>query len=99
MTTDYPEQFSRQMGMTHEEFMRTLPAAVSPLSVHAHPGGVVLRHPAGEIRIDLQPGPERRIAALRLPVLLVSFRFSGLDRAQRATFMERFDLAFHRGGG
>ena len=99
MTTDYPEQFSRQMGMTHKEFMRTLPAAVSPLSAHRRPGGGVVRHPAGEIRIGLQQEPERRIAALSLPVLLVSFRFSGLDRAQRATFMERFDLAFHRGGG
>lgn len=99
MTTAYPEHFSRQMGMTRREFMRTLPAAVAPLPSHAHPEGVFIEHPAGEIRIDLQEGPERRIAALSLPVLLVSFQFSGLNGDQRASFMERFDLSFHRGGG
>jgi len=99
MTAAYPEHFSRQMGMTRREFMRTLPAAVAPLPSHGHPEGVTIEHPAGEIRIGLQEGPERRIAALSLPVLLVNFQFSGLDEDQRASFMERFDLSFHRGGG
>jgi len=87
------------MGMTRREFMRTLPAAVAPLLSRTRPEGVVIEHPAGEIRIVLQEGPERRIAALSLPVLLVSFRFSGLSGDQRGAFMDRFDLSFHRGGG
>jgi hypothetical protein len=34
-----------------------------------------------------------------MPVLRVNFTFSGLDAAQRYTFMKRFDLYMQRGGG
>jgi hypothetical protein len=36
---------------------------------------------------------------MALPCLHVSFAFEGLDEAQRYTFMRRFDLYMHRGGG
>ena len=39
------------------------------------------------------------IALVRMPRLLVNFRFAGLDEAQRYAFMKRFDLYMHRGGG
>jgi hypothetical protein len=41
----------------------------------------------------------RVIGLVRIPVLRVSFRFAGLDDAQRYTFMQRFDLYMQRGGG
>lgn len=34
-----------------------------------------------------------------IPVLRVSFRFAGVDEAQRHAFMKRFDLCMQRGGG
>jgi hypothetical protein len=39
------------------------------------------------------------VALVRLPRLIVNFRFAGLDDAQRYTFMKRFDLYMQRGGG
>jgi hypothetical protein len=36
---------------------------------------------------------------VRMPRLLVSFRFAGLNDVQRHTFMQRFDLYMQRGGG
>jgi hypothetical protein len=34
-----------------------------------------------------------------MPRLLVNFRFAGLTDEERFTFMKRFDLYMHRGGG
>jgi hypothetical protein len=39
------------------------------------------------------------IALVRLPRLIVSFRFAGVTETQRHAFMKRFDLYMHRGGG
>jgi hypothetical protein len=39
------------------------------------------------------------IALLRMPRLLVAFRFQGLDADARYAFMKRFDLYMQRGGG
>ena len=93
-----PLRFTREMGVTREEFLRTLPAAVAPLPWELDGDRVLIHHPAGSIRITLFPRPPRRIAALRLPVLGVTFQFTVPSAARRA-FMTRFDLAFHRGGG
>jgi hypothetical protein len=40
-----------------------------------------------------------RDGLIRIPMLRVSFRFAGLDDAQRYAFMTRFDLYLQRGGG
>jgi hypothetical protein len=41
----------------------------------------------------------RVIALMRIPRLIVNFRFAGLDEQQRYRFMKRFDLYMQRGGG
>jgi hypothetical protein len=41
----------------------------------------------------------RVIGLVSLPVLRVTFRFAGVDEAQRYAFMTRFDLCMQRGGG
>jgi len=41
----------------------------------------------------------RTIALVRMPRLLVHFRFAGVDDATRYTFMKRFGLCMQRGGG
>ena len=93
------ESLSREMGLTHKEFMRTLPAAVAPLQYRVTQDLVTVTHPAGCIEIRLQPALERRLGAFRLPVIPMEFRFLGLDAEQRREFLERFDLHFQRGGG
>ena len=87
------------MGLTFSEFMRTLPAAIEPLTFHLEGRAITIVHPAGTIRIILHETADRRIASMRLPVTPVDFRFNGLEEASRKEFMDRFDLYFHRGGG
>jgi hypothetical protein len=55
----------------------------------------------GEVRLDIgvEPGPERRIALIRLPTLRVTFRFDGGTRAAQDALLARLDRAMHRGGG
>lgn len=55
----------------------------------------------GEVRldVDVEPGPERRIALIRLPTLRVTFRFDGGTRAAQEALLARLDRSMHRGGG
>jgi hypothetical protein len=59
---------------------------------------------AGSLRIasrtiDVAPGAERRIALVRLPTLIVTYRFTAGSRAAREALLTRLDRAMHRGGG
>ena len=94
-----PENFSREMGLTFTEFLRTLPAAIGPFNFHLEGQAITIVHPSGTILIVLHETGERRIASMRLPVTRVDFSFNGLEAVQRKAFMERFDLYYHRGGG
>ena len=51
------------------------------------------------MQIDLVEKPLRRIGSFALPVLGVTFRFTGLDDAARDDFLAWFDLYTRRGGG
>ena len=53
----------------------------------------------GALGLTWQVAEPRVVALVRLPRLIVNFRFAGLDDAQRYTFMKRFDLFMQRGGG
>lgn len=94
-----PEHFTREMGLSDREFMRTLPAAIAPLNFRLADKTISIDHPGGNVRIRLQEMPDRRIAAIRIPKTSVEFRFSGLSDVERLQFMHRFDLHFQRGGG
>jgi hypothetical protein len=87
------------MGLSHREFMRTLPAAIAPLKFQLDDKTISIDHPGGDVQIHLQEMPDRRIGAIKIPKTSVEFRFSGLSQDERAQFIHRFDLHFQRGGG
>jgi len=58
-----------------------------------------VRSAAGLVQIRIVEAAPRSLGLLRLPVLLVSMRFSGLPPAARAEFLRHFDLFTQRGGG
>lgn len=87
------------MGLTLNEFLRSLPAAVSPLTYQVEGRVITIDHPEGAVVISLGETRERRIASLRLPATPVEFQFDGLGEEARERFMGRFDQYFHRGGG
>ena len=95
-----PEQFQRDHGCTLAEWLRWLPGAVAGhgLSLPT-PDEAVVQIGPGELRLHWQVPPPRQIAGVRLPRLLVDYRFSGLDAEQRRQFLRYFDLYMQRGGG
>lgn len=92
--------FSRDMGLTHADFWRYLPAAVgtnrwkriSDTAVKVYIG-------SGRLLIDLGPEGERRIANIRLPRTEVKFLFHEVTPEEQTAFLTYFDLRFQRGGG
>jgi hypothetical protein len=94
-----PIRFSREMSITHKEFLRSLPPAVAPAPFTVSGRTVTIDDDGRSVRIDLSPERERRLGTLRLPVTVVEFTFQGYGRAEFDRFMQRFDRAFQRGGG
>lgn len=99
MQSWYPERFEREMGCTEEELLRWLPGALDGARLTLVPGRAQARFDSGELQLDWQPLPPRRIALLAMPRLAITFAFTGLDDAQRQRVMRRFDLYTQRGGG
>jgi hypothetical protein len=95
----YPAAFDREMGCTEAEWLGWLPAAIGAHPFQLTRAAVQVTLPDGALAIDWQAGPPRVIALLRMPRLLVTFRFQLLDDAARYVFMKRFDLYMQRGGG
>ncbi|MCW8882025.1 MAG: hypothetical protein OQL17_02340 [Sedimenticola sp.] len=94
-----PPMLSRDMGLTLEDFIRSLPSAIAPLTYQVEGRQFTIEHPNGSVVIALGETGERRIASLSLPVTPVDFQFNGLDETARSHFMQRFDRYFQRGGG
>ncbi len=93
------ECFERDMACTEADWLRWLPAAVVPLHWKLQSGAAGVRIDDGALGLTWQVAAPRVLGLISLPVLRVSFRFAGLDDAQRYTFMNRFDLYMQRGGG
>ena len=91
--------FSREMGLTHAEFFRTLPAAMGGQTYVVSESRVSVEDDDRRLTILLDSEGERRIALLRLPVTRVSFEFSGYTQQDIDVFMKRFERHFQRGGG
>jgi len=99
MQAHYAEVFERDMGCTEAEWLGWMPRAMREHAWHREGNQLVVAIGAGRLTITWLPLPERRIALLRMPRLLVRFVFEGLDAVQRQTFMKPFDLTIQRGGG
>jgi hypothetical protein len=89
---------TREVSATPSEYARGLrlafPVGLSggPLEFQVSDGGV-------KMEIALVVGPERRIALLRLPTLMVQIRFVSGDPVACERVLKHMDLAMRRGGG
>ena len=92
-------RFSRDMGITHSEFFRTLPAALAALPYTVQGHDVIINNNTQRLVITLSPESRRRLGALSLPTTQAHFTFSGHSPQDIDRFMARFDRAFQRGGG
>lgn len=92
-------QFSREMGLTHADFFRTLPAAMGELPYQVNGLQVVSQQANKLLNIQLGSQQQRRIALLSIPYVAIDFCFRGYQAAEVKAFMQRFDSYFQRGGG
>ncbi|WP_310312727.1 hypothetical protein [Hydrogenophaga palleronii] len=99
LQSNYAERFEREMGCTEAEWLGWLPAAMGDCVWRRDGQRATVEVPPGTLSLRWETCPPRVIALMRMPVLQVRFAFSGLDAAQRYTFMRRFDLYMQRGGG
>ena len=99
MQSSYTERFEREMGCTEAEWLRWLPNAIGDHFWKQQVQSAGVRIGDGALGLRWRVGEPRVIGLLRLPRLLVSFRFGGLEASQRYHFMKRFDLYMQRGGG
>lgn len=98
-TPESLEAFEREVGATLVEFERSLekaaPGAVTVLGA----GQFQVRCDNLVLTMNATPVAPRRIGLFVLPVLKVSYRFSGGDEAARKALLHHLDKAMQRGGG
>ncbi len=99
MQSFYPERFEREMACSEADWLRWLPAAVGNVHWKLQDSSAGVRIGDGALGLKWYAAAPRVIGLISLPVLKVSFRFAGVDAAQRHAFMTRFDLYMQRGGG
>ena len=99
MQSFYAEVFDRDMGCTEAEWLMWLPNAIGDNNWELQGQAAAVHIGDGALVLTWSVGAPRVIALMRMPRLLVSFRFAGLNEAQRYAFMKRFDLYMQRGGG
>lgn len=93
------QQRTREMAVSHADFMRLLPHAMPGFACTAH--GNRISAAAGQQRVEIKMGAEseRRIAMLRIPVTEVTLELHGFDTEQTQAFLQKFDMTYQRGGG
>jgi hypothetical protein len=92
------DDFEREISATPAEFAHGLRNAFAAAVV----GGPLHFEIVGDqasMRIELEPGPDREIALLRLPTLVARIRFTAGTQQARQAMLRRMDLAMQRGGG
>lgn len=89
----------REMGCTRAEFLRWLPGATRYAPMQLTADKAVVRAGEAMVEISFTEAPPRRIDRVSMPVLNVSFRFSGAGPVAYREFMLYFDLYTGRGGG
>ena len=98
--SDKADEFAidREMGCTRDEFLRWLPGATRYAPLQLTADKAVVRAGDATVEIWFTQAPPRRIARVSIPVLNVSFRFSGAGPVAYREFMAYFDLNTKRGG-
>ena len=94
-----PVSICKEMGCSYQEFFASLATLARALPCRVSDSGAVLEYDSGEVCISLGPEGERRLGSMIVPRTTVSLEFRDLSEEQRTVFLERFDLAFRRGGG
>lgn len=91
--------YEREMTITHKDFLRLLPKAISGLTFQRNGNQIDIVDADRSIRIKLSKESSRKIASLNLPVTKVRIELRDFSQSQSVIFISRFDLAYQKGGG
>ncbi|MCB1928438.1 MAG: hypothetical protein KDH17_10425 [Rhodocyclaceae bacterium] len=91
-------EFERDVSATLDELAAWISKAY-PDAERRGVGDHLITRRGAVLELVATPGPERRIALLRLPTLRIRYRFTAGDAEDRAALLSRLDLFMHRGGG
>ena len=89
----------RCMALDRAEFLRLLPSALGDVQWRRVGARILVGDSPRRIEIHLGEEAKRKLGALVLPQLDITFHFEGLTAKEIESFLRRFDLAFQRGGG
>ena len=92
-------RLTKDMGLSHREFFASLATLAKEVSCRKSDTGAIVEYDSGEVHVVLGPEGIRKLGAITLPRTSVSLEFHNLSEAQRGQFLERFNIAFRRGGG
>lgn len=94
------------MGYTVEEFSHVLNGGFSKpgsglicTAIDRNNWQIEMASAESILRLNIQPAPLRRLGSLEIPVLRVTFEFSGFSSQQKQALIDRFNRYFHKGGG
>ncbi len=88
------------MGISHDDFFRVFPTVVTAARWRRDGLSIHVEWPHGACLVaTVSAQKQRRIASLSLPYVDIDFVFRGMAGGERDAFLERFDRAFHKGGG
>jgi hypothetical protein len=92
--------FTLDMGITHADFFRLLPSAITPYDMHINQNVIEIFGQQRSVIITLGVEQIRRLSAhVSFPSTEVEFSFEHFADAQREAFLHLFHLHFHRGCG
>lgn len=89
----------REMSITHEDFFRLLPKAIANRPYKRYGNTVVIEEQDRKITISLSEQSSRKIASLVLPLTTVTLQVEGYPEPDLSSFLDRFFLAYQKGGG
>ena len=87
------------MTITHADFLRLLPKALTGLIHDITGNSIRVKLGSGALQIKLAPEGARKSGSLVLPVTHVTFYFENTGEIERRKFIDRFYLAYQKGGG
>ncbi len=94
-----PIHVEKLMSLSRAEFEKSV-VALAGEAAELGDGGALIRIGEGRAEITFSALPAKRLGGLLLlPQARVVVDVSGLDEASAVEFLQRFDLAFQRGGG
>lgn len=90
---------NKNMSIDKNDFFRLLPNALIDYHYTVKDNIIEIKYAKGMIILTLNNQPARRLGALSLPVLRVSFQFNEVTDDESKHFIQHFDHSYRRGGG